>query len=556
MNRTFASLALVFVTLALAGCDNSDDRVLQGWVEAELIFVSPDEQGRVETLKVREGDHVKKGDLLFTVDDDLQKADVVVRNTAVINAQQAFDRAKELLKSAAGTQRTYDDAEAALRQAKANLEWAQTRLARRNAHSPGDGTIEQIYYRPGETVPAGRPVVAFLPPGNLKIRFFAPQAALPELKYGDVVGISCDGCDKGLTAKISFIARSAEFTPPVIYSMEERAKLVFLIEARPDEGCEPLWLPEGVYRAHPQWRGPQCELGRIARMPYFAPSIDEPAVLELYREAMTDIGRRFPDIDQFGFMANDSGSGLSWAPCIYPGMNGPTRWRTRDPGERLRQLARRHAGGRRAGRRHRARQRVVQRAPRRHRGRGPRQAKAGPVHQLGHHLRRTVVRTRRRPRQRPVELPLPRRRARQHHRLRRRPAARLPQSRRRRLARPKSPSRRPTCRSPARCSKAYSPSPAPACSPATARCCAAPRPSPARRAAETLVGVWNNVKLANLVLSKVQQKGFCHLLPFAGVSMRWLVRPLVPQPEKLTPAEKTAHYRAFLFSPRTRTRRT
>lgn len=234
MNRTLASLALVFVTLALTGCDNSNDRVLQGWVEAELVFVSPDEQGRVETLKVREGDHVKKGDLLFTVDDDLQKADVVVRNTAVINAQQAFDRAKELLKSAAGTQRTYDDAEAALRQAKANLEWAQTRLARRNAHSPSDGTIEQIYYRPGETVPAGRPVVALLPPGNLKIRFFASQAVLPELKYGDVVGISCDGCDKGLTAKISFIARSAEFTPPVIYSMEERAKLVFLIEARPE----------------------------------------------------------------------------------------------------------------------------------------------------------------------------------------------------------------------------------------------------------------------------------------------------------------------------------
>ena len=232
MNRTLASL--VFVTLALAGCDNSDDRVLQGWVEAELIFVSPDEQGRVESLKVREGDHVKKGDLLFTVDDDLQKADVVVRNTAVINAQQAFDRAKELLKSAAGTQRTYDDAEAALRQAKANLEWAQTRLARRNAHSPSDGTIEQIYYRPGETVPAGRPVVALLPPGNLKIRFFAPQAALPELNYGDVVGISCDGCDKDLTAKISFIARSAEFTPPLIYSQEERAKLVFLIEARPE----------------------------------------------------------------------------------------------------------------------------------------------------------------------------------------------------------------------------------------------------------------------------------------------------------------------------------
>jgi HlyD family secretion protein len=234
MRKALAGLVMVVTSFVLAGCDNRSDRTLQGWVEAELVFVSPDEQGRVETLKVREGDHVKKGDLLFTLDDDLQKADVVVRNTAVINAQQAFDRAKELLKSSAGTQKNFDDAEAALRQAKANLEWSQTRLARRAAHSPADATVEQIYYRPGETVPAGRPVVALLPPGNLKVRFFAPQAILPELKYGDTVGISCDGCEKNLTAKISFIARSAEFTPPVIYSTEERAKLVFLIEARPD----------------------------------------------------------------------------------------------------------------------------------------------------------------------------------------------------------------------------------------------------------------------------------------------------------------------------------
>jgi HlyD family secretion protein len=226
--------AVMLAALVLGGCSKTNDRVLQGWVEAELIFVSPDEQGRVETLKVREGDRVNKGDVLFTVDDDLQKADVVVRNTAVINAQQSFDRAKELLKSAAGTQKTYDDAEAALRQAKANLDWSQTRLMRRNAYSPGDGTVEQVYYRPGETVPAGRPVVAILPPGNLKLRFFAPQAILPTIKYGDIVDVSCDGCESGLTAKVSFIARSAEYTPPVIYSQEERAKLVFLIEARPE----------------------------------------------------------------------------------------------------------------------------------------------------------------------------------------------------------------------------------------------------------------------------------------------------------------------------------
>ncbi len=227
--------AMVLAGLALAGCDKGNERQLQGWVEAELIFVSPDEQGRVETLNVREGDRVKQGNVLFTVDDDLQKADVVVKKAAVTNAQQAFDRAKELLKTAAGTQKTYDDAEAALRQAKANLAWSETRLARRNAYSPADGTIEQVYYRTGETVAAGKPVVALLPPQNLKFRFFAPEPALPAIKYGGTVAVSCDGCAKGLTAKVSFIARSAEYTPPVIYSLDERAKLVYLIEARPDE---------------------------------------------------------------------------------------------------------------------------------------------------------------------------------------------------------------------------------------------------------------------------------------------------------------------------------
>jgi HlyD family secretion protein len=236
MRMKLAALPVVaLAAFALAGCDSNKNQMLQGWVEAELIFVSPDEQGRVETLKVREGDRVEKGALLFGVDEDLQQADVVVKNAAVTTARQGFDRAKELLKTASGTQKNYDDAEAALRQANANLAWSQTRLARRRAVSPADGTIQQVYYRPGETVPAGRPVVALLPPGNLKIRFFAPQAHLPEIKFGDTVSVTCDGCQKGLTAKVSFIARSAEFTPPVIYSLDERAKLVFMIEARPEQ---------------------------------------------------------------------------------------------------------------------------------------------------------------------------------------------------------------------------------------------------------------------------------------------------------------------------------
>ncbi len=223
------------VALLLAGCSDPKERQFQGWVEAETVFVSPDEQGRVEVLKVRQGDTVAKGDLLFALDDDLQKADVVVKQASVSSAQQSFERAKELLRSASGTQKTLDDAFQNLRQAEANLAWSQTRLARRRAISPADGSIQEIYFRPGETVPPGRPVVGLLPPSNIKIRFFVPEPELAAVRIGETVNVSCDACAAGLSAKVTFIASSAEYTPPVIYSMEERAKLVFLIEARPDE---------------------------------------------------------------------------------------------------------------------------------------------------------------------------------------------------------------------------------------------------------------------------------------------------------------------------------
>lgn len=230
-----AALGAAFAIIGLTACSNESPDLLQGWVEADMIFVSPDEQGRVETLRVREGDHVDKGDLLFTLDDDLQVAEVAVRQATVDNAQQAFDRATQLLKTAAGTQKTYEDAEAALNQAKANLAAARTRLARRRMSAPVSGTVQRIYYRPGETVQPGKPVMALLPPSNLKIRFFAPEPRLSTIKIGDTVEVSCDACPADLTATISFIAQSAEFTPPVIYSSEERNKLVFLIEARPDQ---------------------------------------------------------------------------------------------------------------------------------------------------------------------------------------------------------------------------------------------------------------------------------------------------------------------------------
>ncbi len=200
---------VIAVAVGIAACNDQAPRAFQGWIEANLIFVGPDEAGRVEALNVREGDQIEAGAPLFAVDVDLQRADVMLNEATVKNAQLAYDRAQKLLKTNAGTERAVEEAEASLRTAEARLNSAATRLTRRKVASPVTGTVQQVYFRPGEVVPAGRPVAALLPPGNLKVRFYVPE--------------------------FSFIASAAEFTPPVIYSRDERSKLVFLVEALPEK---------------------------------------------------------------------------------------------------------------------------------------------------------------------------------------------------------------------------------------------------------------------------------------------------------------------------------
>lgn len=299
-HRILSALALVIAALGPAACNGNGEATFQGWVEAELVFVGPDEAGRVQTLAVKEGTAVEIGKPLFSVDNDLQVSDLQAsiaavaqakaqlarleaaqqrkEEIAVLQAQERraesavalstieLERQKTLTAKGIASKAALDTAQANYDRDKASLEEirrqidvarmasreediaaareslaaaearrvsSQTRLDRRKVMSPVTGTVQQVYYRPGEMVPAGKPVVALLPPGNLKFRFFVPESMLPKLALGGTVLIRCDGCTGDLTARIDFLARSAEYTPPVIYSQDERSKLVFLVEARP-----------------------------------------------------------------------------------------------------------------------------------------------------------------------------------------------------------------------------------------------------------------------------------------------------------------------------------
>jgi len=127
--------------------------------------------------------------------------------------------------------------------AKAALAQAEWKLDQKSVKAPVAGLVQDTYFVSGEWVNANQPVVSLLPPENIKVRFFVEEGRLGAMRIGQKLAVSCDGCAAPVAAEVSFISPQAEFTPPVIYSRQERAKLVFLIEARP--------APDDAAKLHP-----------------------------------------------------------------------------------------------------------------------------------------------------------------------------------------------------------------------------------------------------------------------------------------------------------------
>jgi HlyD family secretion protein len=115
---------------------------------------------------------------------------------------------------------------------RASLADAEWKLEQKQIASPRQGLVFDTLYRQGEWVAAGIPVVQLLPPENIEIRFFVPEPVMGKLRTGQSVQVNCDGCAAGLKAAITFISAQNEYTPPVIYSNENRSKLVFMVIAK------------------------------------------------------------------------------------------------------------------------------------------------------------------------------------------------------------------------------------------------------------------------------------------------------------------------------------
>ncbi len=183
------------------------------------------------------------------------------------DASRTLARTQDLLKRGVATQAQYDDAatqaevaQAAIGQSEANLavgrlparpdeieaaqnqvkqsqsalDQAKWRLSKRVLTAPSPGRIDDVIRNPGDTAGPTAPVISMLPDGALKLTLYIPEAAFSSVKVGSELAVRCDGCPDGLKARVSYVSPDPEFTPPVIYSLQNRQKLVYLVEAHPE----------------------------------------------------------------------------------------------------------------------------------------------------------------------------------------------------------------------------------------------------------------------------------------------------------------------------------
>lgn len=165
---------LLMVNLHLTACEAPTVDVLNGYIETEPLRIAAKTSGRIEQMLVNLGEAVSKDQVLFTLDSEVIRA-------------------------------------------------------------PKSAQVEQRYYQAGEWVNTGSPVISLLTPEQYKLRFFVPETKLGIIKVGDSVQFECDGCNALQAATIRFIAQTAEYTPPILYTKEQRAKLVYLVEALPTD---------------------------------------------------------------------------------------------------------------------------------------------------------------------------------------------------------------------------------------------------------------------------------------------------------------------------------
>jgi HlyD family secretion protein len=231
------------VLLLFAGCSDPPKDRFQGYVEGEFVYVASPLAGQLEMLSVQRGQQVTTGQPLFALDETAEKAAREQIQAALVLSERELARQDKLFRTGVAATQDLDRARSARDQDKRRLDQTDWSFDQKKQTAPQSGLVYDTLFRQGEWVPAGKPVVVLLPPQNIKVRAFVPETRIGSIHYGDTAQVTVDGLKDPFVGKVSYISPRAEYTPPVIYSRETRAKLVFMVES--------VFDPQAATNLHP-----------------------------------------------------------------------------------------------------------------------------------------------------------------------------------------------------------------------------------------------------------------------------------------------------------------
>jgi HlyD family secretion protein len=231
-DRQSACAAAAFALLLLfAGCRDPSQNRFQGYVEGEFVYVASPLAGQLEILSVQRGQQVTTGQPLFALDETAEKAAREQIEAALKLSEAELARQEKLFRTGVAATQDLDRARSTRDQDRRRLTQTDWSFDQKKQAAPQSGLVYDTLFRQGEWVAAGKPVVVLLPPQNIKVRAFVPETRVGSLHYGDSAQVTVDGVQNFFIGKVSYISPRAEYTPPVIYSRESRAKLVFMVES-------------------------------------------------------------------------------------------------------------------------------------------------------------------------------------------------------------------------------------------------------------------------------------------------------------------------------------
>lgn len=200
---------------------------------AELAVFEAQRQEAQASLTLAQQELQRAAQLTTSGTASKARYDSAVAQVAQVEARIAQINANLAAAQLGGREQEIAAAASRVDEARAAATQARAKLADLTLHAPVTARVEDTFFDAGEWVAAGQPVAALLPEGNISLRFYVAETDLTKAAPGSTVRFTCDGCAAPESAVITRVASTPEYTPPVIYSQGARAKLVYLVEAKP-----------------------------------------------------------------------------------------------------------------------------------------------------------------------------------------------------------------------------------------------------------------------------------------------------------------------------------